>query len=228
MSRRFSAIVLSLFLAVSTACGLTENEAVGLADPVFPSCPSRSYLSFEEAVERSELVVHARPTDSFFVDHCHRAFLLEVKSLWQGDLPEPVLAIVRIEPHHHVRQWVDLGLGESAIFLLEQDPEVPETFRPVGSGGVIPVDRGMAYLCDDPYGLGCEEELVDIRDLENLFDVTAFDREDAQESFSEYAIDDAEDLTDALTEDVSDDSAIQIDPDEDDLHDDLRLIEHDG
>ena len=172
MKRRTTAICVGLLLAFA-ACGLTEAESSGMLDPTYVNCPMRSELSFEEAASRAELVVHARPTESFFVDHCHRAFLLEVESVWQGILPDPVLAIVRVEPHDHVQLWTDLGLGETAVFLLESDPEVPEAFRPVGSGAVLPVKGGYAQLCQPRFGLGCDVEQIGVRALQAIFDSSA-------------------------------------------------------
>ncbi len=137
-------------LAVALAgCGLTESEQSALANPAATSCPVlRPAMSFEQAASRATLVVQAHPGQSYFVDSCHRAFVLQVDQVWKGVLPDPVLAVVRVSPASMVESWRDLGRGASAVFLLERDPDVPEAWRPVSdaTGIATPADVDLDQL----------------------------------------------------------------------------------
>jgi hypothetical protein len=169
MKRRLMVMAAGIVLLAASGCGLAENEAAGLVAQTSLTCPERPQLGLDEAAVRAELVVHARPTESFFVDHCHRAFLLDVESVLQGELPDPVLAIVRVDPLDYADRWVDLGRGETAVFLLERDPDVPDAFRPVGdANGVLAVDDDLAMVCTRPFAFGCGAEAIELDALKDL------------------------------------------------------------
>ncbi len=173
MIRRMTTVAGTIWFLSLGGCGLSENEAAGFVDQTSVTCPSRGLLPIEEAAERSELIVHARAGESFFVDHCHRAFILEVESIWYGELPDPLLAIIAIDPLDHVERWTDLGLGEMAVFILERDPEVPEAFRPVAEGSVIPIENGDAFLCLGEDSFGCEMKEMPATDLRDIIEDAA-------------------------------------------------------
>lgn len=122
----------ALLVLGAAGCGLTESEQSALSNPAATSCPVlRPAMSYSQAATQATLVVKAHPGQSYFVDSCHRAFVLQVDQVWKGRLPDPVLAIVRVSPASMVETWQDLGRGRSAVFLLEPDPDVPEAWRPV-------------------------------------------------------------------------------------------------
>ncbi|MFW5879073.1 MAG: hypothetical protein ACOCVR_04560, partial [Myxococcota bacterium] len=70
----------------------------------------------------------------------------------------------------HVERWTDLEMGESAVFLLERDPEVPEAFRPVGAGGVFPVVDEVARICHEDDSSACNMEMIPISELRDLIE----------------------------------------------------------
>jgi hypothetical protein len=152
MSRRphVSPILGVALLTVALAgCGLSESEQSALANPAATSCPVlRPAMSFSQAATQATLVVKAHPGQSYFVDSCHRAFALQVDQVWKGQLPDPVLVIVRVSPASMVENWQDLGRGAQAVFLLERDPDVPEAWRPVSdvTGIATPADVDLDQL----------------------------------------------------------------------------------
>lgn len=124
-------------IVLLVGCGLGASEPQSLTEVAETCTQLRPYATVAEASESAELIVTARPTDSYFVDRCHRAFVLEVDQVLKGQVTEPVLVIVQVDPSL-TQSWADTGYPTTPTFLLERDPEVPEAFRPVSDvSGIV-------------------------------------------------------------------------------------------
>lgn len=143
MRLQASALLGAVLLA---ACGLTESEQTRLGG-LSVGCPElEPGITMIQAWDGAELVVQATSRESYFVDSCHRAFVLDVASVLKGEPPEVILVVIRVDPSAMVESWEDLGVGEAAVLLLERDPDLPEAWRPVSDvSGMVSTDATASF-----------------------------------------------------------------------------------
>ncbi|MDF1565808.1 MAG: hypothetical protein P1V51_22425 [Deltaproteobacteria bacterium] len=116
-------------LAFAPACGLSEHEQgpeAGTLD--LPGCPERAAPVAPDRLSPSGVRLRARMLERFFVDECHHALLLEPLEVLEGELREPVLAIVP----GAVSEAPPLDPEREVEVMLEPDPEIPEVYRALG------------------------------------------------------------------------------------------------
>jgi len=126
---------LTLWLGLAAAgCGLGVGEGTaeeglvaGLETGDF-CAETSSALPAPLALQDERVVLEARILETFFVDECHRALLLEPLTIFSGVVHEPVLAIVPSSLDHPSSSVV----GEVETFELEPEPEIPEVYRALG------------------------------------------------------------------------------------------------
>lgn len=154
MKRLGIAVVLAAALAAG--CGVTEGEqTTGPVQALSLACPAlRPALTPAEAAADADLILQAGSSEGYFVDGCHRAFVMDVDETLKGEAPDVVLVVVRVDPSAVVDTWEDLGFGATSLLFLEPDPDIPDAWRPVSdAGGIVPADDPVADTLEDPAGV---------------------------------------------------------------------------
>ncbi len=138
MRRSLTLILVSALGAAG--CGLSAAEQALLDGTECPALEAAAGTDVEEV--DAPLVIVGVPGESYFVDSCHRAYVVEVQRFLEGRVAEPILVILPVSGSE------DPWAGRRWLLALEPDQEIADLYRPAPALP-LPVRVGEAGLRSD-------------------------------------------------------------------------------